>query len=122
MLIDYVLTNNPTRVQCEALQNEKITDHETISIKINKEKLEVNSHDYVLSWANYNKISLIKKFKKLCDWSNFEQSKIDIKLEILPTNLSSFVSSLTNLVKININEAKKVVWPRVERIKKWKKW
>lgn len=107
-LIDYVLTNNSQRVSCEILQSEKITDHETITIKIEGEKTETHSYGHVLSWSNYNKIDLIENLRS-CDWSNFEQVNIDYKLNILRENILSSVSSLVKSVTIK-NTLKPKKW------------
>lgn len=105
-LIDYVLTNDKERVRCRSIGYENISDHETISIEIDKDTVNTASYDNVLSWSEYNQTDLIENLRN-CDWSSFNWVDLDSKLEILRTNMSQSVANLIKEVKINKNSKPK---------------
>lgn len=126
-LIDYVITNSNDRVSCKPLSSENITDHETIEIKITINTCEKGTPERVLSWSNYDKYQMIANLMK-CDWSTFNVSCIDNKLDILRSNLEWSVSPLTKIVQINnVMKPKKWFDPELRSMKfsktnKYNKW
>lgn len=101
-LIDLISTNQSERVICHALSNHKISDHETISININKICKTVNVKKTILSWKNYDKDKLIFNLRN-CDWSNLFKNNFNIsdKINISRNNLTVSVNPLINEVQIN---------------------
>lgn len=98
--IDVVLSNLPNKVTCEKIQEEMISDHETIQIKINCDINKENTKPQeVLSWKQYNKDDLIENLRK-CEWGVFYNANLNDKVEILKTNLSNAVAHMLNNVII----------------------
>lgn len=126
--IDVVLTNEKRRMRCVPMNEERITDHETIKISItNKEKTNFNTTQKVYSWKNYNKSQLIENLRN-SEWINFERINLNDKIRILQENLENAVSTMVLNVTIkNNSNAKK--WYNEElkqqkqiKIEKYNKW
>lgn len=98
--IDVVFTNKKEKIECFAMPNDRISDHETIGLQIVCDKTEISSSVNILSWKMYSKECLVKNLRK-CDWSNFYSSDINIKLKILRDNLHVSVEPLVSSIVIN---------------------
>lgn len=98
-LIDVILTNKNDMILSDVLENEKITDHNTINILFNQDN-DINSKKInIISWKNYNKENLITNLRR-CDWSNIDNLDIDGKIKLIRGNLFKSVFPLTKIVKI----------------------
>lgn len=104
--IDLILSNKVDLIGCSPLQNEEITDHETVLIKfLNKERCE-NRQREILSWRNYNKEKLIDNLRK-CSWNSFDCLSIDSKIVLLRENLYNATETLVKRIKTKSNIKKK---------------
>lgn len=100
--IDVVLTNANERVNCQALPNEKITDHETIRINVaNAEKI-IYKKQTVISWKNYNKIDLIENLRKT-KWHDFDKMDVNEMIQLMRKNLESAAKPMIKDVVIKTN-------------------
>lgn len=98
--IDVVLTNDIKIINCYIINEERISDHETIGISIlhnnNINKKEIKT---VYSWKYYNKKQLIDNLRN-SEWQNFEILNLDEKINLLKTNLENSVKPMLQLVTI----------------------
>lgn len=126
-LIDMIVSNKPEIIECKSLDNEIISDHKTISIKINEISEEKPNRTTVISWKNYTKERLLLNLSK-CDWSLFHSLSLNDKITLNRMNLMTAVIPLTNTVRIK-NNIKPKPWfdddlknLKIEKINKYMMW
>lgn len=100
--IDVILTNKCDKICCVPLLSYRISDHESIKIDIMSDSQNIVECEKVMSWRNYTKESMIENLRK-CEWTNFSNSDIDAKVNLLRNNLKTAVAPLIKEVKINLN-------------------
>lgn len=98
-----ILTNDKERVKCQAIPNEKISDHETIKIEIlHENKKELSKKRMVISWKNYSKELCIENLRKL-NWYDFEMLELDDMIKRMRDNLECAVKPMIRKVEIREN-------------------
>lgn len=117
--IDVVLTNKKERMKCKTLNNERITDHETIQISLTcKEKINFKLTKTVNSWKNYDKIQLINDLR---NWINFEYINTNEKIKMVQNNIKNSVDPMIQKVQIKLNSNAKKWYDEETKIQKIKK-
>lgn len=105
-MIDLILTNNE-KMRCEPLMNDKISDHETISMYVEQETQETDNKTVITSWKNYNVVEL-QTYLHTIQWNTFFVSTLEDKLYDLCNVLSAAVNSL--VVRKELSTKKQNRW------------
>lgn len=105
-LIDLVITNK-TDITCNILKDHKVSDHETIEIRIPKSvRFPIAVKKEINDWSNYTKDNMIASLVTL-EWTDFGSLQIDRKLQMLCENIEKAVRQIVQRKSININSCNK---------------
>ena len=125
--IDLILTNRPTNLLCQIENDERISDHETISLSYTTNLKISDTPETFLSWKYYNPNDLIENLRK-CQWNTFEQISIDEKIDLIRSNLLASVNPMIKNIKVREKEVK-LNWfddelqaLKIEKIELYKNW
>lgn len=102
-LIDLIFTNED-RFLSKCLMNDKVSDHETIELKLSRAvQIVETSNKTVISWKNYNKINL-QYLINTVEWGPFFFLTLNEKLDYVCVVLNSAVNQLVlyKTVKCNV--------------------
>lgn len=99
--IDLIATND-NHLKCFPLNDEIISDHKTIMLKMVKNNESKPVKNDIISWKQYTKENLINNLRN-CDWSRFYNIPLDAKVQLIRDNLFNSVYPLTKIVQIRNN-------------------
>jgi hypothetical protein len=100
-IIDLVISNDNS-IKCKTRSDWKISDHETIQVKItNNTECERSVNRSITSWDRYNADDLIMQLSGI-DWGEWYALNVHTKTELLRNRVITAVKTLIDVKTINI--------------------
>lgn len=118
-IIDLIASNGQN-LSCFPLNNEIISDHKTIMVRMLKTNDPKPVKNNIVSWKQYSKDGLLMNLRK-CDWSNFYNAPLNEKVHIIRNNIMNSVCPFTKIIQVK-NTIKPKPWFNKETKQlKWEK-
>lgn len=98
--IDVILTNRSDEIVCKVMNDEHITDHETILVTITGNTNDNKQVNKILSWRDYSREKLISNLSKR-SWSEFDKLSLETKIMKIRENIYDSTVPFTKMIRIN---------------------